>query len=219
MGSAAIGYDRNTLNRKLYASRGSRLQISSRGIYGKEVTDYGTTRPSQDSVISSNHAWVDFRIKYENYFLNKGFFSVGFDLQAVYSTKPLFANYTASVISSPAYEPIPESRTFFIEEFRAHQFAAFGLRTVFEIRNNLEFRLEGYCFQPRRSFIRTDENLAAFSSVPGKAQYIAASALVFNSPLGPISLNLNYYSSRLESPWSFLFNFGYTLFNKSVYDH
>lgn len=218
MGSAAIGYDRNTLNRKLYASKGSRLQITTRGIYGKEITDYGTTRPVLDSAITSTHAWIDFRIKYENYFFNSGFFSLGFDVQGVYSTKPLFANYTASVISSPAYEPIPESRTFFIEEFRAHEFAALGLRSVFEIKPNLEFRLEGYAFQPRRSFVRAENNLVEFSSVPGNAQYIAASALVFNSPLGPISLNLNYYSSQLESPWSFLFNFGYTLFNKSVYD-
>jgi len=218
MGSIAVGYDRNTLNRKEYANNGSRVTVSMRGIYGKEVTDYGTTRPVLDSAITSTHTWIDFRVGYENFFIHRGFFSLGFDLQGVYSTKPLFANYTASIISSPAYEPIPESKTFFIEEMRAQQYAAFGLRSVFEVMTNLEVRLEGYAFQPRRSFVRTENNLAAFSSIPGKAQYIGASALVFHSPLGPISLNLNYYSSREEKPWSFLFNFGYTLFNKSVYE-
>lgn len=218
MGTAAVGYDRNTLNRKVYANKGTRLQIAARGIYGNEVTDYGTTRPVLDSAITARHIWADIRLKYENYFFKRSFFTLGFDVEAVYSSKPFFANYTASVISSPAYEPIPESRTFFIEEFRAHEYAALGLRSVFELRKNLDVRLEGYAFQPRRSFVRLEDNLVRFTEVPGQAQYIAAGALVFNSPLGPISLNLNYYSSQIEQPWSFLFNFGYTLFNKSVYD-
>lgn len=218
MGTFAAGYDRNTLNRKVYANKGTRLQFTARGIYGSEVTDYGTTRPVLDSAITANHLWADIRLKYENYFVKKGFFTLGLDVEAVYSSKPFFANYTASVISSPAYEPIPESRTFFIEEFRAHEYAALGLRSVFEIRKNLDVRLEGYAFQPRRSFVRLEDNLVGFGEIPGQAQYIAAGALVFNSPLGPISLNINYYSSQIEQPWSFLFNFGYTLFNKSIYE-
>lgn len=218
MWSAAAGVDRNTLNRRIYASKGSRVRLSVRGITGQEITDYGSTRPVLDSAITASHHWVDFRFQYENYFLKKGFFSMGFDLQAVVSTKPFFANYTASVISAPAYEPIPESRTFFLEDFRAHQFVGFGLRTVYEIRKNLEFRAEGYAFQPRQSLVRIEDNLTAFSEVPGTPQFIGAGALVFHSPLGPISLNLNYYSSQIDKPWSFLFNFGYTLFNKSVYE-
>ncbi len=218
MGSVALGIDRNTLNRKLYANSGSRLQITARGITGTEITDYGTTRPALDSAITVNHYWVDLRLKYENYFINRGFFSLGFDLTAVYSTKPFFANYTASIISAPAYEPIPESRTFFLEDFRANEFVGLGLRSVFEIRKNFDLRLEAYAFQPGRSILRDQDNFAAFSDFPGQAQYIAAGALVFNSPVGPVSLNLNYYSSQLDSPWSFLFNFGYTLFNKSIYE-
>jgi NTE family protein len=218
MGTAAIGLDRNTLNRRIYSSRGSRIRISARGIFGKEITDYGTTRPVLDSVFRKNHAWLDLRFNYENYFYRRGMVSLGFDLQAAYTNKPFFANYTASIISAPGYTPIPESSTLFLESFRAHVFAGFGLRTVVEFYKNLEFRLEGYAFQPGRSLDRADENQVVFSEFPGKAQYIGASALVFHSPIGPVSLNLNYYSSNIDSPWSFLFNFGFTIFNKSIYE-
>lgn len=218
MVNIAAGIDRNTLNRKKYASSGSRLQIYGRGISGTETTDYGTTRPELDSIITAQHTWLDFRLQYENYFFKRNFISLGFDFQAVYSTKPFFANYTASVISAPAFTPIPESFTIFLEDFRAHEFGTFGLRSIFEIRRNLEFRLEGYVFQPMRSIQRTEDNMAVFSQVPGTRQYIGAGALVFHSPLGPISINLNYYSSKLDDPWSFLFNFGFTLFNKSIYE-
>ncbi|MCA1761911.1 MAG: hypothetical protein LC664_02780 [Flavobacteriales bacterium] len=65
--------------------------------------------------------------------------------------------------------------------------------------------------------MRDEENNAAFSEPFVKQFYIGAAALVWHSPLGPVSLNLNYYDNREES-WSFFFNFGYTIFNKGIYE-
>jgi len=217
LGTIGIGIDRNTLNRKLYANSGSRIRISARGVIGEEFTQYGTTRDAFE--FTDDHSWVEAKLEYQNYFAHFGPFDVGFDLEALYSTKPFFENYTASVISAPAYTPIPESKTIFLDEFRATEYVALGLKSVLEIRKNLELRLEGYAFQPGREIVRNGSNDAEFSDMNFQERYyIGATALVFHSPLGPVSLNLNYYDSRDEGPWSFFFNFGYTIFNQSVYE-
>lgn len=215
--TTAIGIDRNTLNRKLYASNGSRLQVYVRGVNGYETTEYGSTS-TVENVYEQRHYWVETKLAYENYFGNYGPLSIGFQIEGLYSTKPFYENYTASLISAPAYQPIPESKTVFIDEFRTTKYVAGGLRNVLEIRKNLEVRLEGYAFVPGKAIVRNESNKAEFADPFEEIYFIGASALVYHSPLGPLSLNLNFYDQREEGPWTFFFNFGFTIFNKSVYE-
>ncbi len=216
LGTIGLGIDRNTLNRKQYASKGTRLEISARGVIGNEFTRYGTTRDAFE--FEDEHSWFEAKLKYQNYFVHWRFLSLGTDFEVLYSNKPFYENYTASLISAPAYTPIPESRTIFLDDFRTTEYVALGLRSVFEIRKNLEFRLEGYVFQPGNQIVRNEFNQAEFADPFEKRYVIGASTLVFHSPLGPVSLNLNYYDSNQYGPLSFFFNFGYTIFNKSVYE-
>ncbi|MGB6037625.1 MAG: patatin-like phospholipase family protein [Cryomorphaceae bacterium] len=218
LGTIGVGIDRNTLNRKIYPSKGTRLQVSLRGVVGEELTEYGNTNGDDSFEFRDNHSWFEAKLKYQNYFTHLGPVCFGFDAEALYSNKPFFENYNASLISAPAYTPIPESRTIFLDEFRTTEYVALGLKSVIEIRKNIELRLEGYAFQPGQEIIRNGSNDAEFTEPFEDRYFIGASALVFHSPLGPVSLNLNYYDSRDEGPWSFFFNFGYTIFNKSVYE-
>ncbi|HKK39745.1 MAG TPA: patatin-like phospholipase family protein, partial [Cryomorphaceae bacterium] len=218
LGTIGAGIDRNTLNRKIYPNSGTRLEISVRGVMGQELTQYGTTNLEDSFEFEDHHEWFEAKFKYQNYFADFGPVTFGFDLEALYSNKPFFENYNASLISAPAYTPIPESRTIFLNEFRTTEYAALGLKSIFEIRKNIELRIEGYAFQPGKEIIRNGSNDAEFTEPFEDRYFIGASALVFHSPLGPVSLNLNYYDSREDGPWSFFFNFGYTIFNKSVYE-
>ena len=217
MGTIAAGIDRNTLNRKLYANRGSRIQFSSRGVFGKETTRYGTTGNTEDEYKKS-HSWFETKFKYENYFAKLGPVTFGFDFEALYSNKPLYENYYASIISAPAYQPLPISKTIFINEFRSTEYAGLGLMSVLSIRKNLDFRLEAYLYQPAVSIDKTSENDATYIRSFDDRYYIGSSSLIYHSPLGPVSLNLNYYDNREDGPWAFFFNFGYTIFNKSIYE-
>ncbi|MFT5972457.1 MAG: NTE family protein [Cryomorphaceae bacterium] len=218
LGTIGVGIDRNTLNRKVYPSNGTRLEISVRGVIGEELTQYGTTSSEGSFEFNDEHSWFEAKIKYQNYFTHLGPLTFGFDAEVLYSNKPFFENYTASLISAPAYTPIPESKTIFLDEFRTTEYVALGLKSILEIRKNLELRIEGYAFQPGKEIIRNSSNDAEFTAPFEDRYFIGASTLVFHSPLGPVSLNLNYYDSREEGPWSFFFNFGYTIFNKSVYE-
>ncbi|MCZ4409455.1 patatin-like phospholipase family protein [Cryomorphaceae bacterium 1068] len=219
LGTIGVGIDRNTLNRKVYPNSGTRLQISVRGVVGEELTEYGSTTVLEESFqFKDDHKWFEAKLKYQNYFANLGPVTFGFDAEALYSNKPFFENYNASLISAPAYTPIPESKTIFLDEFRTTEYVALGLKSIIELRKNFEVRIEGYAFQPGQEIIRNGSNDAEFTEPFEDRYFIGASALVFHSPLGPVSLNLNYYDSRDEGPWSFFFNFGYTIFNKSVYE-
>ena len=101
-------------------------------------------------------------------------------------------------------------------QFRAHQYASFGLVAVIPFSKNLEWRNEGYAFQPFGTIVRNELGQASYD-YSDSMKYIGATSLIYHSPLGPVSLSANYYDMK-EEPWSFLFNFGYILFNRSPRD-
>lgn len=217
LGTIGAGLDRNTLNRKQYANSGTRLLMSLRGVIGVENTESGNVGPPVRD-FRKRHRWITAKLRYENYFADWGPVSFGAEVEGVYSTKPFFENFTASLISSPAYEPIPMSKTIFLDEFRSTRYAAMGLKTVFTLRKRIEIRVEGYGYQAYRAFERDAEDNAVYSERYPDPLFVGAGALVYHSPLGPLSLNVNYYENRAEGPWSIFFNYGFTIFNKSVYE-
>ncbi len=213
-----ILYERNTLNRKQYATQGTYFALRVRYIQGEEFYLPGTTAPSLDP-FRAIHDWVQYKVTYDTWLKERGRWRIGLLGEMVWSTQPLFSNYTATILSAPAFQPTPESRTYFIPEFRAHQYAAGGIKTAFLLWKNIDLRFEGYAFQPvaaiRRRPDYTAEYGAAFSITD--LAILGNSTLVWHSPLGPVSLSLNYYSKKRE-PFSFLFHFGYIIFNRKSTD-
>ncbi|MBK7287722.1 MAG: hypothetical protein IPI95_11805, partial [Flavobacteriales bacterium] len=69
--------------------------------------------------------------------------------EGVYSTQPFFQNYTATTIQTPVFQPTPESKTYFLQNYRATHYVAGGVRTIVARgRNKFDLRLEAYVFQP-----------------------------------------------------------------------
>ena len=212
--SAMVEYERNTLNRKMYANEGTYLNARIRYIFGKEKTIPGSTNSNRDTT-NSNHNWPQFSLAYDNYFKRFGKMVIGFYAEATFSSQPFFSNYTSSVLVSPAFFPSAESRTLFLENFRAHNFIAVGLKPVFSLFSNIDLRAEAYFFIPFKSIIQ-DENQKAKYDEPFRRRFFSSSLnAVYNSPIGPVSLSLNYYEDN-EKPWSLMFHLGYILFNKKA---
>ncbi len=213
-----ILYELNTLNMKQYANNGNYLLLELKYISGKEKNIPGSTskkknlRDSEDG-FEKYHNWFQLKFKYDNYFKTNDFLNLGVYAEAVISNQDFFNNYTASVLSAPAFQPIPENKTLFIPEYRAHNYFALGLKNIFTLGKYLNFRVEGYVFQPYRVINRQDDFSATYGDDFLKRYYMASSALVFHSPLGPVSLNFNWYD-RSKDPFTFSFNFGYIIFNK-----
>ncbi|MEZ4800538.1 MAG: hypothetical protein R2809_12370 [Flavobacteriales bacterium] len=180
---------------------------------GKESTVPGSTTLIKDT-ISTFHDWWTAKFHYTNYFLATRKFHGGFLIEGVASNQDLFNNYISSVIMASAFQPIPESQTYFMPQFRAYNYAAAGLMAVWSMGKNLDLRGEVYHFGAYRRIVNDINNLSRFDD-EYKSYFMASTAVVFHSPLGPISVSANYYD-RKETPWSILFNFGYIVFNPSV---
>jgi NTE family protein len=216
--SSHLLYERSTLNRKQYASRGTYFAFKARFVQGEEYYQPGSTAIMQDR-FRAVHNWVVLRLVYDTYFKERGSWRLGFCGEAVYSSQPFFSNYFATMLSAPAFMPTPESKTYFIPEFRAHQFAGAGLKNVFVLNKSIDVRLEGFVMLPYQAIQKEFNNTAAYSAPLSISdlEFIAMSALVWHSPLGPVSLSANYYSSRTDQ-LSMLFHFGYIIFNRKALD-
>ncbi len=213
----ATGYllfERSTLNRKMYANQGTFLGMKLRYVNGVEYTIPGSTSIDRQEK-NNGRQWLQAKITYENYYKRRGHLKLGFFTELQWSNEPFFTNYTSTILASPAFEPVAEMQTLYLPDFHSHQYGGFGLRNVWMIKNNLDFRLEAYVFQPFRELVRTEDLKTEYGKEFAKQFYIGSAVAVFHSPLGPISLNVNYYHER-RNPFSLLFHFGYIIFNKSA---
>ncbi len=209
-----IQFERNTLNRKQYATQGTYLGFKSRFIQGEEYTKPGSTAPVSIRPTRDIHQWAQFKFIYEKYYKQRGFLRLGFYFESVYSSQPFFNNYTASILASPAFQPLAESKTLFQKNFRAHTYAAFGLKNIFTIKNRFDLRIEGYVYQPYQEI---DPATNKYSSPFLRRYLIGTAAIVGHTPIGPISFSVNYYHEEVQ-PFTFLFHFGYIIFNKKSTD-
>lgn len=210
-------YERNTLNRKQFASSGTYFALRIRFVQTEEFFEPGST-----SLVDSYrgiHNWAQFRLSYDTYFKERGRWRLGFYGELSYTSQPFMSNYTSTILSAPGFSPTPESQTFFIPELHAYEFAGAGFKSIFVLWKNIDWRNEAYVFAPYRQIRSTADNLAVFAAPLSISalSYIGMSALVWHSPIGPASLSFNYYSSK-QYPYSILFNFGYIIFNRRALD-
>jgi len=210
--SVGVNFERNTLNRKLYASEGTRFIVSGKLVDLNENTLPGSTGFFNDTV-SNQHQWMQLQITYDNWFKNIGVFRLGVYNELVFSNQPFLANYTSTMLIAPSYQPTPQSQTLFLPEYRSHNYLGVGLKMIADIRPNLEFRSEYHLYQPFQEITFNEFNKAKYSSALSTRTSMATAGFVYHTPVGPASLSVNYYQKR-DEPLSVMFHFGYILFNK-----
>jgi NTE family protein len=208
-------YQRSTLNRIQYPSSGTSLLFSAKSVFADESTIPGSTTALRDTTFR-NHKWFVAKFQYINYFLAFGRYHGGMHLEQVYSNMDFFNNYISSSIQAPAFQPIPESKTFFMPQFRAHNYSAVGFMNVFALGKNVDLRAEAYAFGAYGRIVSDELNQPVYNH-SWQPYLMGSTSLVYHSPLGPVSFAVNYYDQQ-DDPWSVLFNFGLILFNRSARD-
>jgi NTE family protein len=214
--ASAILFERSTLNKKQYANAGTFLSLRVKYFDGTEYTIPGSTSVVRTETQNSRQ-WAQFRFIYDNYYKRRGHLRLGLYLEGVASNEPFFANYTSTVLSTPAFEPVQEMQTLYLPNFHAHDYLSGGLRNVIAFTGRLDFRIEGYIFQPVREILKTEDLKAEYSTPFLRQYYVGSAGAVYHSPIGPVSLFVNYYHER-TNPFSVLFHIGYIIFNKSAID-
>ena len=211
-----ISFEANTLNDKQYANQGSRFFIDFRYVNGKEKNEPGTTS-LQENPTSAHQEWFQVRMEYDNFFQRIGKLKLGFYSEIMLSNKKLFNNYTSSLLSAGVFTPFPYARTVFMPEFRANNFISAGLKNVYVLSKSFDVRVEGYAFKPISQIIKLADNTAAYENKLTNLKYMATSAVVFHSPIGPASLSMSWFD-RNQDRFSFGFTIGYIIFNKRALD-
>lgn len=213
-----VSYELNTLNRKQYATEGTKIHFRTKYINGNESFYPGTT--SIDTVKTINyplHQWLQFKLTFDSYIRTFKGFKIGVFAEGVYSTQDFFRNYTSSILSAPVFNPTPESQTLFIPQYRSHQYVAGGIKAITTPWKKFDIRLEAYLFQPVTSIVSTNDQKAKYTEPFLYRNFIGLAALVYNTPVGPVSIGVNYYDKNNNS-FSFFFHFGYIIFNKKSID-
>lgn len=207
-----IYFSKNSLNRKQYASEGSQLSISF--LYFDLLEKYRPGTTSVNLVGSKTyHQWIQGKIHYEQY-LSKSWFKPGFMVEAAYSNMPFLSNYQGTLINLPGFQPLPESRSLLLENYRAFSYVAGGAKIVVSFSSKFEWRAEGYLFKPFEGISGIANQRAVKETDLLKTNFVAMTGLVAHTPIGPISLMGNFYND-IQNQYGLILHIGYLLFNKT----
>jgi len=133
----------------------------------------------------------------------------------VLSAQPFFSNYTSTLLNSPVFHPFPHSYTLFLKNYRAHSYAAAGIIPVVKFNDAFQFRVDAYLFQPYQKIGTDDMNLPYYHGKLRYRNFTASGGLVYQTPVGPVSLSLHYYQKNGQKFYG-MFNFGYIMFNQKA---
>ncbi len=210
-----LDFSNYNLNRKQYASSGQYFSLSVDYFRANERLTPGSTSLFTENQRKRNN-WLRLKLHSEQYF-GKGWFKYGYMVQAVFSNQSTSFNLTGSRITASAFLPLIDSPTLFLENFRAYNYLGGGIRNIFNINRDIDFRLEGYIFKPFRELRLGQDQDVILADDLTKLYFTATAGLVYHSPVGPIGLQMNYYDDK-ESQFGALLHVGYLLFNKRSLD-
>lgn len=217
---SSLSFEQYTFNRKQYATRGRHFLLSVNYFAGREsytpgniVTISGAITAPKTSVSKQFRQWVNLKISDENYFLKINKYTLGYQAEAVLSNQPLLSNYYSTLLAAPAFYPLQDSKSLFLENFRASSYLAGGLKNVYSVRRNLDLRVEGYVFLPYQEFAKSGFQDVKHQPTFTKWHYAGTAGLVYHTPLGPISLSYNLYDDPIKRN-GVLLHLGYLIYNK-----
>ena len=209
-----FAFSMNDLNRKQYASLGKAYSISMHYFNVNENYTPGNTADESKVENTASHSWIRVKATAEQYF-TRGWYRPGIYAEAVFSNQGFFSNYFGTIINSPAFFPLQDSRTRILENFRAFNYVAFGVRNIFTIKNRLDFRLKGYAFKSFEHIIENSNQDAVVQTELTQLSLAATGSVVLHSPVGPVALSVNYYDDA-ENKVGVLLHVGFLLFKNHI---
>jgi NTE family protein len=205
--------DQKNFDYKQYPTAGVRKMFQFKYVNGNEIFTPGTTAPIPQKT-EIKQGYFQFSALYDEYFPISKYVSLGALAEGVFNNRKLSSNYTESIITAPVFQPTPNSKSMFLENYHANQYLATGGKLLYLFNDNLHFRTELYGFFPIQHFDAGEKNTVTYNKrIFSKASFMGLAALVLQTPIGPLSAEVNYYD-KTGDKWFFSVNIGYMLFNK-----
>ncbi len=204
----------NTFNYKQYPTAGTRTLLTATYVNGLEDQIPGNTSAKDAEVKNRHHNWLGIRAFQEAYYPIGKHFSIGVLGDIAYTQKSSFNDYFSTLLTLPAFQPTPHSKTLFLPAYRADLYGALGIMPIIRISSKIGIHTGVYVFQPYEKVEKIDESdETKYASAFANRAWMGMGALVWQSPIGPLSLSANWYEKN-DPHWYFQLNFGFLLFNK-----
>lgn len=216
-----VAYERNSLNRKQFPTLGSRFYASAKLFNGSSDYTPGSTSvlfdPNVSSTFTKNINWVSMSLAFDEYFEVNDTYSFGWMFNGQYSTIKPFNNYHGTQLYLPAFEPLFDSQTYFLENYRAQGYLAAGMKHLLNFGRHLDLRVELYAFNPfKRTLQSANQGTIVQKGFQGYS-FIGMAALIYNTLPGPISLRLNFIEEN-NVQFGLMLSFGYLIFDRKSHE-
>jgi NTE family protein len=202
----------NTLNKKQFANEGSLFNMKLRYVNGKERSISGSTSPVKYDETKA-HKWIQLNLELQNFMVSKKHFHLGVHGKMVLNSQSLFKNYTATLLNTTEFAPIPDLQTFFLAEYRSPQHIGLGINTIFTPFKNLDIRFDSYYYQPFKQLVIFDDGTFGYSKIFKGETWLYSLSSIYHSPIGPIRATFNYFPKQEQKIW-FQLSYGFLIFNE-----
>ena len=213
--SPSLTINRNTFNHKQFPTMGNSRMFNFRYIAGLESYLPGSRAPRSFRVDDVYHSMFTARFSDERYYAMGDHFSLGVLVDIAVGNSSYMSDYISTVMAQPAFQPTQHSKTLMLEQYRADIYAGFGLMPVVRFTPSVSLHLSGFGFIPYKMTMQ-DESGNLYDSEPFTAHsWMWAAALVWHSPVGPVSLSAHYYDKERNKLYVQL-NIGYLIFKRKA---
>ena len=213
--SPSLTINRNTFDFRQYPTRGNNRLLNFRYIAGQESYVPGSRSPSKVRVDNVSHSMFTARFYDERYFWMGKHFSLGVLADIALGNSSFMSDYTSTVMAQPAFQPTPHSKTLMLDQYRAGAYLGFGVIPVVQFIRNITFRLSAFYFLPYQKTMQDDWGNLFHANPFSVHSWMGAAALVWQSPVGPVSLSSNYYDKETNNFYTQL-NIGFLIFKRKA---
>ena len=196
-----LQYQYSTLDKISYPTHGARFTISAISVLARDKYENAELF-ERGAKEKQTRKWMGAKLKWEHYPSNwrDWWFSVSYNIEAVYTTHPNFGNPYATILSAPQYTPLPHAQMLYMPEFAANRYAAMGIMPTFKLLPNLYLRTGAFAML--RDPIQDNKYM----------HYLGDLSFVYHTPVGPVSLSVTKYNFENKNNCYVMFNFGHPIF-------
>ena len=213
--SPSLTVHRNTLDYKQYPSRGNNQFFNFRYVTGWETHTPGS-RSYRDSRTDKIHrSMFTARFYDESYYSFGDHFSVGVLIDIALGNSPFMTDYISTVMAQPAFQPTPHSKTLMLDQYRADTYLGCGLIPVVRFTPSIMLHLSGFYFLPYQKVMQGERGALYLAQPLSVHSWMGTAALVWQSPIGPVSLSTNFYDREVNKFYTQL-NIGYLIFKRKA---
>ena len=217
--SPSVWIGKNTFNYPLYPTEGTEFYI--RGKWKHAVERYSPGKVSTEiygrlPFNGSTHSSFGIKGHIGSYIKISERFTMGYVAEISLQERGNLNGYLPALLYMPAFSPFPVSSPMLLSGYRADTYAGFGISPVICVAKRLFLHTNISYFQPYRQIYEKQGGGYGYSRRFPRGAFIGNASIVWQSPVGPVSLSVGYYEKGEQKRWYPQLDIGLLLFKRKM---